>query len=613
MNEDELREVFLAEAQEQQDQLNQFFIALEQNQDDKKVMESIFRITHTLKANAAGLGFKDLAALAHALEDIFSAIKKDEVEMDDSLFNDLFRANDVMAAMLLHIQQPDQPKPKFRGIKTKLEVFLRNLRKKEEETPEIASPDTITIFNPPTTQPEETKATTKVEKSTEATSATEKTTKKTPKQEILAEETAVVTAEEELEDITNKITFSDSIHIPIKKLDALLNLVGELIIEKDRVVNVGLTAQQAKRNDYIRLQRITSELQYAVMDIRLIQIGILFSKFHRIVRDVASAEGKQVNLVLEGSEIEIDRNILQIISDSLVHLVRNAISHGIGTEDERINMKKPARGTITLHAESIKEEVRIIVEDNGRGLDLARIRQKVIEKKLLTQSEVMALSDEAVTEYIFEPGFSSVDTVTDISGRGVGMDVVKRAVDSVGGKIQVETTPLVGTKIILTLPSSMAVKGALLFDLNQTTYAIPLSYTNAVTSITKRQVKKVNKGLVTNFLDKSISVVFLKDLFSIENLEQLGVEDTLHRTFDTIAEEDRLDIVVVNYNHREVGFVVDKLYQQKEIVEKSLGVLLKQAHFISGATILGDGEVCLVLDAPSLMNTLFKNYKLQRN
>ncbi len=586
MREDELKELFLAEAQEQQEQLNRLFTALEKQPQDQKLIEQIFRITHTLKANAAGLGFQDLAAMAHLLEDIFSAVKVGKVVIDEALFNDLFRANDMQMALIQHIRDSNSEKPRFRGIKTKLEVFLRNLYKREEPLPEITSPETVII---PGMAP---------------VPHQEKSKEEAPEEIIVKEERSKDTVP-----LTDSITFSDSIYIPIKKLDDLMNLVGELLIEKDRIINLGIGQKIAQRNEYTRLQRITSDLQYAVMDVRLVQVGVLFNKFHRIVRDVASTEGKQVHLILEGTDNEIDRNILQIISDSLVHLVRNALSHGIEAEDERIKLGKPARGTLVLSAQNIKEEVLIRVQDDGRGLQIENIRKKAIEKGFMSAEEAAKADEESLIQLIFEAGFSSKSEVTDISGRGVGMDVVRRAVDAIGGKIDVQTVPLQGTTITLTLPSSMAVKGALLFGLGQHTYAVPLSYTSAVTSFYKKDLHRVSQGLVADYLGKTIGIVFLKDLFALRSLQDLQQESVLQQSYEGLSPEQKLDVVLISYNHREIGVVVDKLYQQKEIVEKPLGYFFKNSPFVSGATILGDGQVCLVLDAPFLMNTLFKTQK----
>lgn len=596
--EEELKEHFLTEALENQQELDKLFTELEKNHSSKSAIEAIFRITHTLKANAAGIGFSDMAAMAHVLEDVFSAIKSHRLTITATLFNDLFRANDILGSMIEDVRNGGTSKIKYRGIKTKLEVLLTRLNEEESaQKPSKTTPVSPTQVD----SPKQTKGVDAAGDQPAYVTAIETDTLELDPEEELEENT------QEYRD--NKIAFSDHIHIPVRKLDELMNLVGELMIERDRVIAISVEAGR-KANEYARLQRITSELQYSVMDVRLVQVDVLFSKFHRIVRDVAALEEKKVNLILEGTQNEIDRNVLQIISDSLIHLVRNAVSHGIETEAERLKVGKATTGAITLSARSEKEEVIIVVSDDGKGIHPEMIRRKAVEKGLVTAPIAKTLSEEEVMQFIFEPGFSSADQVTAISGRGVGMDVVKKAIDSIGGKINVQSKVGKGTSISLVLPSSMAVKKALLFELNTGAFAFPLSYTDAVISIPKRDIHKVGNGLIAKHAKKNISVVFLNDLFSLNDHRSAVKEGAFHQSFNQLPEDTKLFVIVVSYNNREVGFVVDKLLQQKEIVEKPLGPMFEDVKFVSGATILGTGDICLVLDAPSIMGFLFRNSKL---
>ncbi len=627
--EDEIKEIFLAESLEQVEELNKLFTELEKNHASKRAINAIFRITHTLKANAAGMGFDDIAGMAHVLEDIFSEIKNNRLVINTALFNDLFRANDTLAAMIGGVKAAGAP-VKFRGIKTKLEVVLRNTRSDQDPAPTekpndrpepaattVAPPETPAplpagevlpvaevppaVPNPFAVEPETVKEIAHV-----ALSVAE-TTDVALAAEEEAEETAPENEEEE-----NKIALSDNIHIPIRKLDNLLNLVGELLIERDRMIAVGGEHGRTRNNEFARLQRITSELQYSVMDVRLVQVDVLFSKFHRIVRDVAALEGKQVDLVLEGTQNEIDRTILQIISDSLIHLVRNAISHGIETPEKRQQAGKPAAGTVKLSARSEKDAVFIDITDDGKGIDAAVIRRKAVEKGLVKAEVAAQMAEEDVIALIFEPGFSSAETVTAVSGRGVGMDVVRRSLDSIGGLIEVRSVVGQGTTMSLRLPSSMAVKGALLFELGPAAFAMPLAHTRAVISVPKKQIHKLGNGLVATHLGKNIPVVFLNDLFGLGSLQESIGDGRMHQTFNAMAGEPKLNVIVVTFNNREIGFVVDKLLQQKEIVEKPIGPPLDNIKFISGATILGNGSVCLVLDAPAIIHFLFRNTKMAK-
>jgi two-component system chemotaxis sensor kinase CheA len=615
--EDEIKEIFLAESQEQVEELNKLFTELEKNHTSKRAINAIFRITHTLKANAAGMGFDDVAGMAHVLEDIFSEIKNSRLTINTALFNDLFRANDTLAEMISAVTKPGNG-VKFRGIKTKLEVVLRNTRTGhspgQTEKPTPAAPVTEGIV-----QPEAVLSVHSDEPSAE-TLAPADSIIVSPEALKEAAHTAlsaagltdVAVAEEEEAEQVSKITLSDNIHIPIRKLDNLLNLVGELLIERDRMIAINGDQGRNRNNEFARLQRITSELQYSVMDVRLVQVDVLFNKFHRIVRDVAALEGKQVDLVLEGTDNEIDRTILQILSDSLIHLVRNAISHGIEKPEVRQQAGKAAAGTVKLSARSEKDAVFIDITDDGKGIDSAVIRRKAVEKGLIRKEIAAQMTEEEIIALIFEPGFSSAETVTSVSGRGVGMDVVKRSLDSIGGLIRVQSAVGAGTTISLRLPASMAVKGALLFELGEAAFAFPLAYTHAVISIPKTQIFKLGSGLVATHLGKNIPVVFLNDLFSLESYTDSFSDGRLHKSFSTIDAAAKLNVIVVSFNNRDIGFVVDKLLQQKEIVEKPIGPPLESIRFISGATILGNGSVCLVLDAPSIINFLFRNIKIAK-
>jgi two-component system, chemotaxis family, sensor kinase CheA len=582
--ENEYQELFLAEAQENYEELNKLFTALEKNIKDQKSIDAIFRITHTLKGNAMGMGFDAIAGLSHVLEDVFSVVKNGTLVLDPTLFDTLFKANDKLGELINAITTKEDVK--YRGIKTKLEVFLRNLQStshtdnKETETAVVAE-NTVSVITPMIVS--------------------------TDTSEIIEEEKT--TAEQE--DQHTKIAFSDLVQVPVRKLDSLMNLVGELIIERDGLIARGLK-NGATASEYARLQRITSDLHYGVMDVRLVQIGFLFNKFHRVVRDAANLEQKKANLILEGTEIEIDRNVLKIMSDSLIHLIRNSIGHGIEKPDVRKLAGKNEIGSVYLKARNEKDTVIIEITDDGHGIDTKIIKSKAIKKKIISQELADTLSEEEILQIIFEPGFSSAEKITEVSGRGVGMDVVKKATESIGGKISIKTQLGKGSTIILALPSSMAVKGALLFELSKQEYAIPLSYTEAVVSLYKKDLHKVSNGIITNYLGKNISVIFLEDLFAMRSFADASNGNQLDQAFINCADEKKLELMVVSYNNKHFGLVVDKLLQQKEIVEKTLSKPIDSLDLFSGATILGNGGVCLVLDIAAIANAFFKEKFIQK-
>lgn len=565
-------EMFYAEAFESNEELNKLFTYLEKNPSDSETLESIFRVTHTVKGNAMAIGLEGIGQLSHSLEELFIKIRESDFQPNKGFFELIFRANDKLGEMIQAIKSGKEVT--YQGLMAKIELYQEKHFQSGDET--NAGSDTI---------PEQ------VEHVAE---------NELPKTSVAVPIEEVESVEEPSE--STAINFSDQVQIPIKKLDGLLNLVGELIIEKDTII----ARNQANNNEYKRLHRITSDMQYAIMDIRLVQVGLLFNKFHRISRDVATVENKQVDLVLEGTEIEIDRNILKTISDSLVHLVRNAISHGVETPADRVAKGKSETGSLTLKASNEKDTVLIQVVDDGNGIDPEVIKEKAIEKGLISPEYAHTLSEKEVINLVFESGFSNAEVVNEISGRGVGMDVVKRSTESIGGQVTIESEVGKGTTFTMKLPSSMAVKGALLFVQSEQEYAVPLSYTEAVVSVQASSIHRVGKGLVTDYLGKSIPLLFLKDAFGVSSMMGLLEKGRLQQTYNMVEGNLKdINVIIMHHNDKYLGIAVDKLLQQKEIVEKPLSKPLDRVELFSGATILGNGNVCLVLNVSSIVEYVY--------
>ncbi len=546
----------MLDASENFEELNKLFTVLEKEPNNRKAIDSIFRITHTLKGNAMGMGYEDIASLSHVMEDVMGAIKGGQIKLDEDLFDTLFKANDKLGDLLHALESGE--KVSYLGIKTKLQVMLKNSLEHAAKSPE---------------EKEETVSEDQIEVSTEG--------EKVP-----------------------EITFTDIIQIPVKKMDEMMNLVGQLIIERDRLI--ALQEESASR-EFESLQRITSNLQYSIMNARMVQMGFLFNKFYRIVRDAAVLEGKNVNLTLSGTEVEVDRNVLKIMSDSLIHLVRNSVGHGIESSEARKSSGKSPAGNIKLDAKYEKDNIVISVSDDGKGIDAEQIREKIVEKNLISAKDANKLSESDVINYIFEPGFSNAAKVTEISGRGVGMDVVKKAVESIGGQVRVSTDVGKGTTISLTLPSSLALKGSLLFTLGDQEFAVALSYTEAVVSIKKKDIHRLGDGLMAEYLESTIGIVFLQDLIDADGLHVINEKGALFKTFNTIDDDAELDLIVVSYDDRLIGIVIDRLLQQKEIIEKPLPKPIDKVRIISGTTILGNGNVCLVVDVAAVTDALYRN------
>ena len=531
----EYRELFMAEALEYYDSMSRHLSELERNPNAGPALNELFRLMHNLKANARAMGFTDLGEVAHHLETLFGLIRDQERTFSGSLIKVVFAGVDALGSMIRAVGA-NQPLPGATALLDNLDRLVRG----EEPIPDQA-------------------------------------------EEV-----------ESKEEAGKKMELSDLVYIQVKKLDNLLNLVGELVIDRDRIMTlaqeIGNPALLATAQ---HLFRISDDLQYSVMDARLVGVGVLLNKFPRVVRDVASAEDKEVELTLSGQDVQIDRNILQIITDALLHLVRNAVSHGLETTAQRAAGGKSAIGRLTLLALTERDDVLIQVRDDGRGIDTEAVRRKAVERGLTTASVAATLDEQAVWAFLFEPGFSMASKVTDISGRGVGLDVVKLALDSLGGQLRVESQLGQGTTFTLVLPTSIALKGALLVEVEQRPYAIPLMHTDTVLSLQPDQISVVGGVLVAHVQGQSVPLVPLRLLLHDEGDEKLSFADKADLT-------GAQQVLVVNYNNRRLGLLVDRFIRQQNIVIKPLSKPLDTIDLFGGVTLLGSGQVCLVLDVPAL-------------
>jgi two-component system chemotaxis sensor kinase CheA len=535
----------------QKNELDRLFTILEKNHQDKACLEAIFRITHTLKANAAGLGYVGISQMSHTLEDIFSLIKQEPNLLNQNLLNDLFRANDKLGELIQSINTQDNVT--YKGLLARLNVIYKDL---------------------------------------------ESTIKKTKQQENTTDKQNNNPKKNNTFNATNN---SEVVNVNMKKLDNLLELVGELSIESDRLNNkFGETSKT--RHDFMHLQRLTSELQYSVMNVRLVQINLLFQKFHRIVRDIAQIENKEISLEIVGNDIEIDRNILQAISETLVHIVRNAISHGIEKPEERQKKGKNTEGNIQIKAVSDKDFIIIEISDDGKGLDSEKIKQKAIEKNFLSEEQAQKINENELFELIFESGFSSMDNISEISGRGVGMDVVKRSIENIGGKINFSTQKDKGTTFKLRLPMSMAVKPVLLFLCNKVIYSLALSQIEMVFALKKEKIQDLGNGKAFWHEDKLVPLVFLEELFQTTKTTQINYYQAQNET----EKQEILSVIMISNGKNMTGLVVEKLLQQKEIIEKPLPTIIQNMPYLTGTFILGNGEVGLGLNITDIWQ---KNHK----
>lgn len=378
-----------------------------------------------------------------------------------------------------------------------------------------------------------------------------------------------------------------SVRVDIEKLDTLMNLMGELVINKVRLEQIGQTHRLSELTETLeQMDRVTTDLQNIVMKVRMVPVSQVFNRFPRMVRDVTKELNKEINLTIEGEETELDRTVIDEIGDPIMHLLRNSLDHGIEMPDEREAKGKPRVGEVGLIARHEGNNVVIMVTDDGKGIDADVIRRKAVEKGLYTQDEVDSMDDADAVRIVFLPGFSTAEKISDISGRGVGMDVVRSKIESLSGQVDVETHVNEGSVFKIKLPLTLAIIQAMLVQVQDEMYAIPLASIDSTLSVQPTDIRTVQNNEVIVLRGEIIPIIRMEETLMVPH-----VRDT-HELF----------VVVVHAGDSKAGIVVDKLIGQQEIVIKTLGNLFMGLKMFSGATVLGDGRVALILDVATMLN-----------
>ncbi|MEM2111881.1 MAG: chemotaxis protein CheA [Candidatus Bathyarchaeia archaeon] len=560
------RQLFIEEAREHIDNMTRALLAVEKDPKNTDALNSLFRSAHTLKGSSAMMGFKDIADLTHAMEDVFDKLRKGE-SVGTELVNIIFECIDALTNRLDQLQNGIDVLMETETLVEKLKTCAKTMEtsvKVEDKTVKRKS-----------TRSE------KIDKSTFETKRIQAAEDELEKNEQLAE------VSEMLRPFDFRST--QTIRIHFKQLDKLMNLTGELVINKIALL------QAVSMNKYEQLKRVSgamdrliTELQDLVTRIRMVPVSQIFDRFPRLVRDLSLKKGKKVELIMEGKDIEVDRTVLDEIGEPLVHLIRNCVDHGIEYPEERIKLGKPPTGLIKLSAHRESDHVIIEIEDDGAGIDPEVVKKVAVEKGFVSKFEAEKMSDDQLINMIFIPGFSTAKEVTETSGRGVGMDVVKTKVESLGGSIQLKTEVNKGTKVTLRLPLTVAIIKSLLVEVNGQTFAIPSSHISEVVRMPKKEVKDLGMIEVIEVRGKVVPLLKLHDLLKLKNPRQT----------------DHYEVVLTNVDREglKYGIIVDSVLRLQEILIKPLDENLLNVKGFSGATILGDGQVVLVLDIHKLIN-----------
>ncbi|WP_186577691.1 chemotaxis protein CheA [Aquibacillus kalidii] len=395
------------------------------------------------------------------------------------------------------------------------------------------------------------------------------------------------TAEKTAKKPNNGVINNKTIRVNIDRLDALMNLFEELVIDRGRLEQISANLKHGELQETVeRMTRISGDLQNIILNMRMVPIEQVFNRFPRMVRQLTKDLGKQVNLEIVGAETELDRTVIDEIGDPLVHLIRNALDHGVETPNEREAKGKPAEGKLLLNAFHSGNHVFIEISDDGAGISREKIVKKAISNGVITQEQANTLSDKQVFQLIMASGFSTAETISDISGRGVGLDVVKNTIESLGGNITIESEFGKGSVFSIQLPLTLSIISVLLIEVEKEKYAIPLSSIIETAIVSKSDILNAHNKKVIDFRGKVVPLISLKEVFDVPG-EQV--------------EEEFYSIVIIRKGDKMAGLIVDTFIGQQEVVLKSLGDYLKDVFAISGATILGDGQVALIVDTNSLI------------
>lgn len=618
---------FMAEAEENLQDMNRALLELEKDPGQRELIDEMFRHAHTIKGGAASMGYEDISTLSHEMESLMDRLRSQNIKPDSSVIEILFETFDLLETLVDGVAKQEEKEveinpltdrlkaislagPPFRPetaeeglapvepekkkfnieIKVKLKdncvfksvrasMVLKNLGKVGEivnTLPEVRDIEdekfdqSFTVFFASKENEEKIR---KVVESVSEIDSVDILTVSRPSTSIKAAAPTMSKAQ--------------TVRVDIGRLDKLMNLVGGLVIDKIRLIRIGSIHEIPELTETItHLDRLITDVQDEVMQARLVAVDLIFNRFPRMVRDLARKENKKIDFIVEGTEIEIDRAILDKISDPLIHLLRNAVDHGIESAAERKSAGKPETGSIKLTASREKEHVVIEVSDDGRGIDPNRILDMAIKKGIVTQEEGVKLNDQEKLMLICAPGLSTSKKATDVSGRGVGMDVVKTAMESLGGMLAIDSEKGAGTKTILKLPLTMAIARGLLVMVREETFIVPLSNVQEIVSIQAHNVKTI-KGEEAIFLRGEVV-----PLIRLDRIMGFDLKEESKSEFDAL---------IVEVGGKLGGLVVDSLLGQQEVVIKSLDGYLKEVKGYAGATILGDGKVAFILDVPSLV------------
>ncbi|MDY0120582.1 MAG: response regulator [Sulfurimonas sp.] len=658
---DEFQEIlqdFLVESFELIEQLDQDLVELESRPDDLELLNGIFRVAHTVKGASSFLNFDVLTHLTHHMEDVLNKARHGELKITPEVMDVILESIDLMKT-LLHVirdtsadagvdvsecvsrldkisggdgevetpvvevaapveeasqEEPeeseaaaDEPDYENMGedeIEAEIERLLAQRQEEDKAKREAKIAAGEDVPAPPPAPSEEGDASQEAPKAEAKKEAPKPSAPVAPKASAKAESPSDDEPKAAAPAARSASTVEQTIRVDVKRLDHLMNLIGELVLAKNRLIKINDDVEERyegeefleELNQVVSIvSLVTTDLQIAVMKTRMLPIGKVFNKFPRMIRDLTRELNKKIELEIKGEDTELDKSIVEEIGDPLVHIIRNSCDHGVEMPEVRAAKGKKESGTIGLRAYNEGNAIVIQIDDDGKGLDAEMLKNKCLEKGLITEKEADIMTDKDAFALIFKPGFSTAAQVTNVSGRGVGMDVVKTNIEKLNGIIDIDSEIDVGTTIKLKIPLTLAIIQALLVGVQEEHYAIPLASVLETVRISTEEIYTVENRSVMRLRDEVLSLVHIGDIFEVERI---------------LDSSEHAYVVVLGLGSSKLGLIVDTLVGQEEIVIKSLGEYLKGIDGIAGATIRGDGGVTLIVDVADLMQ-MAKGVKTQ--
>lgn len=625
----EILEDFLVEAFELVEQIDHDLVELEANPGDLELLNSIFRVAHTVKGSSSFLNFDVLTKLTHHMEDVLNKARHGELEITPDIMDVVLESIDKMKTLLSCIRDngndtsigmdigpicqklTDISEKGSLSADTPKEESTQAAPQADAQAAQAAQNDTADEVDVNSLSDAEVEA--EIERLLKARKAEDQARRQAkantpspspasakPKEAVAANANANKVP---AQGSGNASAMEQTIRVDVKRLDQLMNLAGELVLNKNRIINIHNDVEERYEGEKFleelnqvvaQLSVVTTDIQLAVMKTRMQPVAKVFNKFPRVVRDLSRELGKQIELEITGEETELDKSIVEEIGDPIMHMIRNSCDHGIEDPATRLANGKPEKGIIQLQAYNEGNHIVIEITDDGKGLDTNMLKMKAVERKLITEKEADEMSDKEAFGIIFRPGFSTAAKVTNVSGRGVGMDVVKTNIEKLNGVIDIDSELGKGSTFKLKIPLTLAIMQSLVVGTQEEIYAIPLTSVLETVRVSIDSIYTIEGKNVLRLRDEVLSLVRLSDVFGVKQV---------------FESNDLVYVVVIGVAESKLGIIVDIMVGQEEVVVKSMGDYLQNIRGIAGATVRGDGRIMLIVDVAAMMD-LAKNIKI---